>query len=142
MRIVLDANIYISSELSPSGLCGKVMNLFIQLDSPFELILTEKIFAEVSEVFLRPRVMKIIKKNEMEIRLAMEYFRNLGTFVPDIPISSTECRDPKDTIYLAAADAARADLVVSFDKDLLELKEYKDIKIVQPHEFIYIANQI
>jgi putative PIN family toxin of toxin-antitoxin system len=142
MRIVLDANIYIGAELSPSGVCGKVIKMFTRLESPFELILTEKILAEITDVFLRPRIMKLIKKSEAEIRLAMEYYANLGTFVADIPISSTECRDPKDTIYLAAADAAKANLIVSFDRDLLDLIEYKNIKIIKPDEFIFAANQM
>src|SRR5271156_6258189 len=142
MRIVLDANVYVGAELSPGGLCGKVMEIFIHLESPFELILTEKILAEITDVFLRPRIMKLIKKGEAEIRIAIDALSNLGMLVPDIPILSTECRDPKDTIYLAAADAAKANMIVSFDKDLLDLVEYKSIKIIKPHEFLFIAKQM
>ena len=81
MRIVLDANVYIGAELSPLGVCGKVIKMFTHLESPFELILSEKILAEISDVFLRPRIMKLIKKNEAEIKAAMEYSHSLISFL-------------------------------------------------------------
>jgi predicted nucleic acid-binding protein len=66
----------------------------------------------------------------------------LATIVPDMPISSTACRDPKDVIYLAAAFTAKANLIISWDQDLLTLLEYDGTKIIKPDEFIKIAAQI
>jgi putative PIN family toxin of toxin-antitoxin system len=142
MRVVLDANVYVGAELSPHTLCGKVLKAFLHPQSPLELILTEKILAELIDVFLRPRIMKLIKKEEAEIRRTIGEIANLGLLVEDRPISETACRDPKDVIYLAAAETARADLIVSFDKDLLDIVEYKGIPIVKPDRFLFIANQI
>ena len=42
--------------------------------------------------------------------------------------------DPDDDQVLACALAARADLIVSGDRDLLQLKHYHDIPIVTPAE--------
>jgi putative PIN family toxin of toxin-antitoxin system len=142
MRVVLDANIYVGAELSPFGVCLKVIKFFTALNSPFELILTSKIVMEVSEVLMRPRIMKITTKDEPSIRLLVERLENFAVFVPDMPIPVNSCRDPKDLIYLAAADTAKADLIVSLDKDLLDLTEFRGIKIIKPHEFIFIANQV
>lgn len=44
------------------------------------------------------------------------------------------CRDPKDDAILALADEVEADYIVTFDKDLLVLKDYKHIKIIQLDE--------
>jgi putative PIN family toxin of toxin-antitoxin system len=41
-------------------------------------------------------------------------------------------RDPNDNIILECAVEARADLVITFDKDLLALKRYENIQIAHP----------
>ena len=41
-------------------------------------------------------------------------------------------RDPDDDALLACAAAARADLIVSGDDDVLALKQYRGIPIVTP----------
>jgi len=100
MRIALDANVYVGAQLSPHGICLKV------------------------------------------IKLLIERLENLASFVPDLAIPLNSCRDPKDLIYLAAADTAKADLIVSLDNDFLDLTEFRGIKILKPHEFMFIADQI
>ena len=46
------------------------------------------------------------------------------------------CRDPNDDIFLTAACNAQASLIVTGDKDLLELKNFKSIRIVTPREYL------
>jgi putative PIN family toxin of toxin-antitoxin system len=46
------------------------------------------------------------------------------------------CRDPNDDMILQCAVEAGADLIVSGDKDLLVLKEYKSIRILTPRAFL------
>lgn len=46
-------------------------------------------------------------------------------------------RDPDDNIILECALQARAEVILSFDKDLLKLKEYEKIKIVHPSMLKY-----
>ena len=142
MRVVLDANVYVGAELSPRGVCLKVIKIFTASSSPFELILTSKIIAEIYDVLTRPRIIKLTNKNEASVKSLIERLENFAVFVPDLPIPPDSCRDPKDLIYLAAADTAKADLIVSLDKDLIDLTEFRGTKIFKPHEFINIADQI
>lgn len=44
--------------------------------------------------------------------------------------------DPKDNHILACALAGKVDIVVSGDKDLLRLKEYEGIPIVNSMDFL------
>jgi putative PIN family toxin of toxin-antitoxin system len=46
-------------------------------------------------------------------------------------------RDPDDDKILECALEAKADVVLSFDKDLLDMKEYNGIKIVHPSSLKY-----
>ena len=45
------------------------------------------------------------------------------------------CRDADDDNIIACAVAAKADYLMTGDSDLLEIKSYKDFKIVTPRDF-------
>jgi putative PIN family toxin of toxin-antitoxin system len=46
------------------------------------------------------------------------------------------CRDAKDDMVLECAMAANASVLVSGDKDLLTLNNYRNIRILTPREFL------
>lgn len=46
------------------------------------------------------------------------------------------CRDPGDNKFLEAALAAKAEYIVTGDKDLRDLGEYEGVKIRFPAEFL------
>ena len=46
------------------------------------------------------------------------------------------CRDPDDNMVLECALAGHAQYIVSGDKDLLELKEFRGVRIVRAAEFL------
>ena len=48
------------------------------------------------------------------------------------------CRDPQDNFLLELALESRADFLVSGDKLVLELKQYKSTKIITPKEFLRV----
>jgi predicted nucleic acid-binding protein len=48
-------------------------------------------------------------------------------------------RDAKDDPYLAAALAARANFIVSYDKDLLELGKPFGVEIIRPAQFLKLV---
>ena len=58
----------------------------------------------------------------------------LVSIVTPAVIRPTVVRDPPDDVVLATALAAQADLIVSGDPDLLNLKRYQHIPIVSAAE--------
>ena len=65
------------------------------------------------------------------------------------PISSSVCsrsqpirasRDPKDDKFLEAAVNGRADVIVTGDKDLLDLDPFRGIAIVTPAAYLIRGN--
>jgi putative PIN family toxin of toxin-antitoxin system len=46
------------------------------------------------------------------------------------------CRDPNDDMVLECAVLAKADFIISGDKDLLSLGSYEGIRILTPREFL------
>jgi len=51
------------------------------------------------------------------------------------------CRDPFDDYVLAATVSGKIDYLVTLDKDLLVLEEYKNVTILTPKEFESIVKQ-
>lgn len=48
----------------------------------------------------------------------------------------TDCRDPKDNIFLELALTCQAQYLVSGDKDLLSLHPYQGIQIITARDFL------
>ena len=73
----------------------------------------------------------------MEVEIYVRSILNAAEIVKDLPAIPV-VRDPNDDAILATAIAARADYLVSRDKDLLSLSEYDGIKIVSPEAFLQV----
>ena len=60
--------------------------------------------------------------------------------ISTIHISITEkvndCRDLRDNKFLEVAVSGNADLIITGDKDLLELNPYRSIEIITPRNFL------
>jgi predicted nucleic acid-binding protein len=61
--------------------------------------------------------------------------------VNTIPLTDPICRDPDDDLILAVARGAKIDVLVTGDQDLLVLKEFEGIPILNPRDcLILLAN--
>ena len=68
---------------------------------------------------------------------------NLATFVPNPAYDPGEIdADPFDNIFLALASEGKARLIISGDRHLLRLKEYRSIHIVTPSEAVRIIETL
>ena len=136
MKIVLDANIFVSAFL-----WGRNPNEIVELVSDGEatLFITDEILAEADSVFRKRK----FHLTEEEVEYHIRRIKEIGT---KIKVADSErvttggCRDKTDNIYLECAVAAKADYVISGDIHLRELKEYQGIKIVNPAEYLEIVN--
>ena len=128
MKAVFDTNVLIAAFIT-EGICAKILlrarkKQFHLLISPFilrefEHTLTKKINAAKNEV-----------KDALElISEAVE-----KTIYPTTEVTKV-CRDEDDNNILSCALDAEADYIVTGDKDLLELKSYKGIRIITPRGF-------
>ena len=52
------------------------------------------------------------------------------------PLTEPVSRDPADDMFLAAAFAAQAPLIVSGDKDLLRVTGWRGIAVLSPRQFV------
>ena len=118
MRALLDVNVLVSGLLARTG--APALLLAKWLEGEFELVVTERLLAELEATLARPKLQAHL--DEAEINGFLELLRGLAERVadPDAEPAITS-RDPKDDYLIAAAGSARATLVTG-DADLLELE--------------------
>jgi uncharacterized protein len=72
----------------------------------------------------------------VEIQFIIDTFLRFSKQItPSVKIKAVK-DDPDDDKFLECAVTAKADYIISGDPDLLNLKEFKKIKIVSPTQFI------
>ncbi|AOQ23297.1 hypothetical protein MTAT_18290 [Moorella thermoacetica] len=136
MKVVLDTNVVISGLLVPVGPPGRIIDLWA--DGKIDVVVSPAVITEYMEVFLRP---KFAKAGTMEERQQLlEGFINLANTIlvlPDIEIDIINA-DPSDNRFLECARTGETDCIISGDSHLLALKEYEEIPIITPGQFLEI----
>ena len=133
MKIVLDANIFISSFFwggNPRSVLERVIK---GID---ELFITKEIIDEIEDVLWRPK----FNVDKEEIIYFINSIEEIGNkIVPQRRISGGS-RDKSDNKYIECGVAANVDYIISGDIHLLELKEYENVKIVTAREYLELMN--
>ena len=127
MKLVLDSSVLIAASISRAGVCAELLEDAL---THHALVLSDFILEEVSR--------KLREKFEFpktEISELGRFFKGTATFVKPAEIDPTVCRDRQDIPVLDTAVAAKADLLITVDKDLLTLGSFQGIGIVKPGEF-------
>ena len=119
MRVVFDANVIISATLSPGGTPAQVYELWRK--GAFELVVSPRLLWELEGVLAREKFRDLIHQDEVE--QLMSVLNSDGVMVPD-PAGQPEIQssDPGDNYLIALASKSRS-VLVSGDKDLLDLSD-------------------
>jgi len=123
IRLVVDANVWISTLLSPK-FHGRVESVFT---SGYCLLVSEQLFRELDRTIHKPYLVKRIDRAEYEATVAR---LKLVAELVDVRSVVEICRDPKDNFLLALAKDGNADYLITGDNDLLSLKKFEKTKIV------------
>ena len=107
IRVVLDTNILVSAMLSRHGPPAQILRIVLE-DPEIQLCVSAQVYAEYDEVLRRPR----LKLGEAEIEGMLGMVRQRALWVR--PAEDVRgCSDPDDDIFLACAQAARAQYLVT-----------------------------
>ena len=128
MRAVFDTNVAIAAFLT-EGICAKLLIRARRRD--FDLILCDGILQEFKAVLKKKFASSPRETTEALVLLSEAAFEIQGRTDSIKPI----CRDSDDDLILACARQVNADYIVTGDEDLLILKNYEGISIVNPREF-------
>ncbi len=127
MKIFLDTNVLISAFLS-RGLCAEVFRYVIEAH---ELIVGEAVISEARRVLADKFDVPQTIIQEFEALLRKHTVVPIPKSLPSFPL-----RDETDIPILASAIAAKSEILISGDKDLLDIAhQITPIKICSPREF-------
>jgi putative PIN family toxin of toxin-antitoxin system len=128
IRVVVDANGWISSLLSP----GFRVRLEIVFGMEYQLIVSEQLFRELDRAIRKPSLERQINHADHEKLL---FLLRTDAELVDVHSVVEICRDPKDNFLLALAKDGDADYLITGDEDLRVLKEFGKTKIVTLTDF-------
>ncbi len=129
-RVVFDTNIFVRALINPKGINARL----VQSLDRYLVITSLAILEEVVEVLSQPNLLGSKAIAWLDADRAIELLRRAPLVTPTITV--TVCRDPDDDKFLEAAVTAKADYLVTGDKDLREIDEYEGVKIRYPGEFL------
>jgi uncharacterized protein len=135
--VVFDTVIFVRSLINPHGLWG---HLVFEHAESYDLIVSPPIVQEILEVLHRPELTRRFRTlGGLDLARVLEIIGQAEVVeITDIPAVS---RDPKDDKFLATAEAATADYLVSEDQDLLVLGTHGKTAIVDARTFLTILKR-
>ena len=133
MRAVADTNVVVSGLLW-QGPSRRVLDL--ARAEGLELFTSPALLLELEEVLARNKFARRLKAAEVSSDDLVLGFAALARVVSPPPIGPAVQEDPDDDEVLACAVAVRADAVISGDRHLLSLGEFRLIPIFTPARFL------
>lgn len=133
MKVVFDTNIYISAFVIPGGNAEKAY--IHAIDGDFELCASIAILTELAR--------KLDEKfgwEKQKIAQLITSISNLAKVFKTTPWLQVLSDDPDNRILECALKAV-ADFVVTGDKHLLKLRNYKNIEIIKLSTFLSMLHQ-
>ncbi len=129
MRILFDTNVLISAFMAfkTDSTCYDLIDHAIEYH---ELYYTDFIIAEFKRIFKEDFHYPEVVINEFVTFITRFFIKgDTANTVENI------CRDSNDNQVLADSTINHIDVIISGDKDLLELGNYKGIKIIAPKDY-------
>jgi putative PIN family toxin of toxin-antitoxin system len=128
-KIVFDTNVLISATLWDNSVAQKV--LFRCLRENIQIFSSQEIIEEYKEILARD-----FDYEEQEMGEILErVFQFVNIVIPSRKVEAVK-DDSDDNKIIECALESNAEYILSYDKHLLKLKEYRGIKIVRPEEFL------
>jgi len=125
LKFVFDTNVFVSALMSKRGNPALLLD---RVRRSYTLFISKDILGELKDVISRDK----FDYTETEVNTFVEAIISFADVVnPEIKIDAIKA-DPDDNKILECAVTSGASYIVSGDKHLLELKEYRKIKIITP----------
>jgi uncharacterized protein len=98
-----------------------------------EIVVSEATIGELADLLGRDKWDRYVSIEDRQ-----EFIRRLLQICALVPVLSEidDCRDAADNRFLALALDAGASVIITGDRDLLDLDPWRDIRILTPAEFL------
>ena len=136
MRLLLDTNVVVSA-LVWGGVPFELLSLAAAGD--VELCTSPALMDELRGVLGRKHIASRLLERQSSVDQAVGLYGELAISVSPLVVPRAVPRDEDDDHVVAAALAAKADLIVSGDGDLLSVRRFGGIGIVLPAEAVRLV---
>ncbi|MDF2953798.1 MAG: putative nucleic acid-binding protein [Thermodesulfobacterium sp.] len=134
LRVVLDTNVLVSALFFK----GELSKLLFPLKK-FILLFSEETLNEFIKVLHYPKFS--LTEDEIEYLLQFEILPYSKIVEVTFKFDKEICPNKDDQKFLELAVSAKANYIITGDKDLLNLKEINKIKILSPKEFLSLLKK-
>lgn len=124
----------IAAHISRAGVCAELLEDVLL---HHELVISEFIVEE-----LRRKLIEKFDFPKREADQVASFLRRAGVVVIPAALPPSLCRDPTDVPVLGTAIAGECSLLVSVDRDLLDMQTVREIPIVRPGEYWRRTSQL
>ncbi len=125
MKVFLDTNV-LASGIATRGLCSELLESVIH---DHELLTCQPVLRELEGVLIEK-----LRLPEAVVAGFLALLKAEGTIVESRKNPSIRIQDTDDIPILACAIAGKADVLVTGDKELLNLRKIDDLTFVSPRE--------
>lgn len=130
LRVVLDTSTLIGCLLKPASVPAQAFNAAMQAG---DLLVSAETLKELEDVLSRDFLARWRSLEERANFLRL--YREVCVLVDNAtPVKA--CRDPKDDQFLALCQSGDAQVLISSDRDLLDMTDFAGTEIVSPAEFL------
>ena len=126
MKVFLDTNVLVSA-VATRGLCADIFRVIL---ANHDLVVGETVLTELRRV-----VRKKLRASTDTVEEMDGFLRREAIVVEDAPALDVVIRDPADAEVLAEAAAADVDVLVTGDRDLLDIAATTPVRVLSPRGF-------
>ena len=127
MRVALDSSVLIAAHISRAGVCAELLE---DLLLHHELVTSEFILGELGR-----KLVEKFRFPEREADQVAAFLRRAAVVVEPADLPSDVCRDPTDIPILGTAVSGECALLISVDRDLLDMQRINEISIIRPGDY-------
>jgi putative PIN family toxin of toxin-antitoxin system len=129
-RVVIDTNVLISGLFSTTSTPALAVEKAIR---NAQLVATAETLRELIERLLQPKFDRYVSRERRDALL--QRVASLVEIIEALQLVRAS-RDPKDDKFLEAAVNGRANVLVTGDRDLLDLNPFRGIVILTPADYL------
>lgn len=134
MRVVLDANVLVSALLSPQGIPSQLLQLWeLHL---FDILISQESLNELARVLQYPKIRQRLHVTDGALDGYVRLLGGQAILVEPQERVQVVTADASDNLYLEIALAGKAHCIVTGDRHLLQLQQYRGILVLTPLAFL------
>lgn len=135
MRVVIDANVYISALISAKGTPALLIDRWLK--GSFDVLISRAIIEEILRVSAYEKLQKYKRLRDARLEF-VTLLSEQAIWVEPTETVDAVAEDEADNRYVECAVAGNAHYIISGDAHLLNIAEYQGIRLISPGDFVIL----